>query len=398
MRGVRGVDERRDRQQLLDSCDRSRRRGLSHDRGNRQRSAASRCTGSVPRMRRRAMRHLHARHGDRRCGVDRAASSSRRRGNPRRACGKSLPVHWLSENIRGGCAGLRIDRKKPAGKPVRAYIPGYDLRVPGSLTEALGLLAGEPGIWQPFAGGTDLMVLLEAGKLSHKRFLSLSKLADLRGIEVTTDAVILGAMTTYTEIQQHRVLQTEFPLLCAAARETGSIATQNRGTLGGNIVNASPAADSPPALLVYDAALELVPARGARGLPYQGFHTGYKTMQLAPDELLRAVRLPRRVKKWRQYYRKVGTRKAQAISKVCFAGAALVENGAIRDVRIALGSVAPIVLRAVKTEDELRGRSVTPTVIAEAFETLGQEIAPIDDIRSTARYRLRVAQNLLEEF
>jgi CO/xanthine dehydrogenase FAD-binding subunit len=242
------------------------------------------------------------------------------------------------------------------------------------------------------------MVLLEAGKLSHKRFLSMAKLDDLRGIEVTADFVILGALTTYAEIQKHPVLQAEFPLLCAAARETGSVATQNRGTLGGNIVNASPAADSPPALLVYDAELELISQHGIRWLPYHGFHTGYKQMQLASDELLRAIRLPRRTAKWRQYYRKVGARKAQAISKVCFAGAALVENGTIRDVRIALGSVAPIVLRVVKTEDALRGGSITPRAIAAAKETLAREIAPIDDIRSTARYRLRVAQNLLEEF
>jgi CO/xanthine dehydrogenase FAD-binding subunit len=281
---------------------------------------------------------------------------------------------------------------------MRAYIPAYDLRVPGSLSEALAILAREPGVWRPFAGGTDLMVLLEAGKLAQKRYLSVAKLEDLRGIEVSTDFVILGALTTYTEIQKHPVLQSEFPLLCAAARETGSIATQNRGTLGGNIVNASPAADSPPALLVYDADIELISIRGARWLPYHGFHTGYKKMQLAPDELLRAIRLPRRAKPWRQYYRKVGTREAQAISKVCIAGAALVENGAIRDIRIALGSVAPVVLRAVKTEDALRGSSVTPTVIVAAREILAREIVPIDDIRSTARYRLRVAQNLLEEF
>jgi len=281
---------------------------------------------------------------------------------------------------------------------MRAYVPAYDLRVPGSLSEALALLVREPGIWQPFAGGTDLMVLLEAGKLPHKRFLSVAKLDDLRGIEVTADFVILGALTTYTEIQNHPMLQAEYPLLCTAARETGSIATQNRGTLGGNIVNASPAADSPPALLVYDGEIELVSVRGARWLPYHGFHTGYKKMQIASDELLRAIRLPRRAKPWRQYYRKVGTRKAQAISKVCFAGAALMDGGTIRDVRIALGSVAPIVLRAVKTEGAMRGRSVTPAVIAAAEETLAREIAPIDDIRSTARYRLRVAQNLLDEF
>jgi CO/xanthine dehydrogenase FAD-binding subunit len=281
---------------------------------------------------------------------------------------------------------------------MRAHIPSYDLRVPGSLSETLALLAREPGVWQPFAGGTDLMVLLEAGKLTHKRFLSVAKVDDLRGIEVTADFVVLGALTTYTEVQNHPVLQSEFPLLCAAARETGSVATQNRGTLGGNIVNASPAADSPPALLVYDAEVELVSERGARWTPYHGFHTGYKKMNLAPDELLRAVKLPRRAKRWEQYYRKVGTRRAQAISKVCFAGAALVEGGTIRDIRIALGSVAPIVLRAVKTEAALKGGRITPSAVASAVETLRQEITPIDDIRSTARYRLRVAQNLLEEF
>jgi CO/xanthine dehydrogenase FAD-binding subunit len=281
---------------------------------------------------------------------------------------------------------------------MRAYIPAYDLRVPGSLSEALAMLAREPRVWQPFAGGTDLMVLLEAGKLSHKRFLSMSKLDELRGIEVTPANVTLGALTTYTEIQKHPVLQAEFPSLCAAARETGSIATQNRGTLGGNIVNASPAADSPPALLVYDAAIELVSERGVRWLSYHGFHSGYKKMQLSPDELLRAIRLPRRVRPWRQYYRKVGTRKAQAISKVCFAGAALVDNGLIRDIRIALGSVAPVVLRAGRTEDELRGSNITPVAVSAAQDTLAREIAPINDIRSTARYRMRVAQNLLEEF
>jgi CO/xanthine dehydrogenase FAD-binding subunit len=281
---------------------------------------------------------------------------------------------------------------------MRAYVPGYELRVAPNLPDALELLAREPGTWQPFAGGTDLMVLLEAGKLSHKRYLSLAKVADLRGIEATDSAVTLGALTTYTEIQKHPVLRSEFPLLVAAARETGSVATQNRGTLGGNIVNASPAADSPPALLVYDAEVELVSVRGARWLPYHGFHTGYKKMQLAPDELLCRIRLPRRATPWRQYYRKVGTRKAQAISKVCFAGAAMVENGSIRDVRIALGSVAPIVMRAVKTEDALRGSTVTRDSVAAAREVLAREIAPIDDIRSTARYRMRVAQNLLEEF
>jgi CO/xanthine dehydrogenase FAD-binding subunit len=253
-------------------------------------------------------------------------------------------------------------------------------------------------VWKPLAGGTDLMVLFEAGKLPHRGFLSMWKLTELRGIEVSPKAVTLGALTTYSQVQAHPVLRQEFPLLCQAAAETGGIATQNRGTLAGNIVNASPAADSPPALLVYDAELELVSARSSRWVPYQGFHTGYKEMILRPEELIRRIRLPRRTKPWRQYYLKVGTRKAQAISKVCFAGAADVAGGQIHDIRIALGSVAPTVVRCVKTEAVLKGQSLGPAAVDAAKEALSKEIAPIDDFRSTAQYRLRVALNLLEEF
>ena len=281
---------------------------------------------------------------------------------------------------------------------MRSYLPAYELRAPKDLQEALALLEREPGVWKPLSGGTDLMVLFEAGKLEHRKFLSMWKLPELRGIEVTPEHVTLGALTTYTQVLNHRVLQQEFPLLCRAARETGGIATQNRGTLAGNIVNASPAADSPPALLVYDAELELVSARGSRWVPYQGFHTGYKQMILRPEELIRRIRLPRKMRSWKQYYRKVGTRKAQAISKVCFAGTAAVEGDAIRDIRIALGSVAPTVLRCVKTEAALRAQKLGPAVFAAAKDALAREIAPIDDFRSTARYRLRVAQNLLQEF
>ncbi len=281
---------------------------------------------------------------------------------------------------------------------MRSCLPAYDLRAPENLSAALALLDREPGVWKPLAGGTDLMVLFEAGKLAHKKFLAIWKLAELKGIEVTPEQVTLGALTTYTQVQAQAVLQREFPLLCQAARETGGVATQNRGTLAGNIANASPAADSPPALLVYDAELELVSARGSRWVPYQGFHTGYKKMILRPDELIRRIRLPRRTQTWSQYYRKVGTRKAQAISKLCFAGTAHVEGDEIRDIRIALGSVAPTVVRCVRTEAILKSQSLTPTAIDAAKAELSHEIVPIDDMRSTAKYRLRVAFNLLEEF
>jgi CO/xanthine dehydrogenase FAD-binding subunit len=281
---------------------------------------------------------------------------------------------------------------------VRSHLPSYEMQVPRNLAAALEKMAREPGVWQPFAGGTDLMVLLEAGKLPHRRFLSIWNLPELRGIEVTPDLVSLGALTTYSEVQRHEILAREFPLLIRAAAETSGIATQNRGTLGGNIANASPAADSPPALLVYGADLELVSARGARWLPYHDCHTGYKQLRLRPDELIRLIRLPRARIWTTEFYRKVGTRRAQAISKVCFAAAARAVNGRIADLRIALGSVAPTVLRASETENLLRGESLSPAVIQAAQESLAREIAPIDDIRSTARYRLRVAQNLLAQF
>jgi CO/xanthine dehydrogenase FAD-binding subunit len=242
------------------------------------------------------------------------------------------------------------------------------------------------------------MVLLEAGKLPHRKFLSLWNLPELRGIASTPEHVTLSTLTTYSEIRRHEVLRREFPLLCQAAAETGSIATQNRGTLGGNIANASPAADSPPALLVYGAELQLVSAAGASWVPYHGFWKGYKQIDLRSDELIRAIRLPRNQSFSKHYYRKVGTRKAQAISKVCFAGAARIDAGRIAEVRIALGSVAPTVLRAAETEKILRGEKLGRPLLQAAQQALAREIKPIDDIRSTARYRLRVAQNLLAEF
>src|SRR5512132_3309873 len=200
---------------------------------------------------------------------------------------------------------------------MRAYVPAYQLISPASLSEALDALATDNGTSKPFAGGTDLMVLLEAGKLPHQNYVNIWNLAELRGIDVTAKEITLGALTTYTDVQSNSILREEFPMLCQAASETGGLAIQNRGTLGGNIVNASPAADSPPALLAYDAELELVSQQGERRIPYSSFHLGYKQMDMRPGELLRAIRLPRTEKKLTHYYRKVGTRKAQAISKIC---------------------------------------------------------------------------------
>ncbi len=281
---------------------------------------------------------------------------------------------------------------------MRAFVPHYQMLIPKALEEALALLAREPGVWRPFAGGTDLMVLLEAGKLAHRHYINIRHLNELRFIKLSDEHVTLGALTTYSDVQAHPVLREEFPMLCQAASETGGLAIQNRGTLGGNIVNASPAADSPPPLLAYDAALELLSASGSRWVSYEGFHTGYKQMIIRPEELLARIRLPRTTKNLKQYYRKVGTRKAQAISKVCFAAVVQTSGEQIEDVRIALGSVAPIPIRCVKTEANLRGRSINQPLIEAARAELAREIAPIDDLRSTANYRNTVSLNLLEDF
>jgi CO/xanthine dehydrogenase FAD-binding subunit len=274
----------------------------------------------------------------------------------------------------------------------------YQLVAPGTLQAVVSLLSEEPGAWLPIAGGTDVMVLYAAGKLPARKLVSLWNLAELRRIEVLADEIRIGASCTYTDLREHEIVGREFPLLARAASWTGGIANQNRGTIGGNIVNASPAADSLPALLVYEAELILVSIRGERRVPYLTFHTGYKTTKLAGDELVRAVCLPRRFSGFLHHARKVGARNAQAIAKVCIAALGRIADGMMEDVRIALGSVAPVPLRLIETERVVRGRAIDPSVLTLARKTAASEIRPIDDIRSTARYRAAVANNLVEEF
>jgi CO/xanthine dehydrogenase FAD-binding subunit len=281
---------------------------------------------------------------------------------------------------------------------VRSEPAQYDLVAPGSLQAALLLLANEPGGWLPIAGGTDVMVQYAAGKLPARRLLSIWNLPELRGVELLPGEIRIGAACTYTDLREHKDIPGEFPLLAQAARWTGGIANQNRGTLGGNIVNASPAADSLPSLLAYEAELVLASVRGERRVPYRDFHAGYKKMNLAPDELVRAICLQRRFSSYVSYGRKVGARNAQAISKVCIAALGSLSGGTVEDVRIAVGSVAPVPLRLVETERVLRGKRIEPSLLRLAKNTAAAEIRPIDDIRSTANYRAAVTGNLLAEF
>jgi CO/xanthine dehydrogenase FAD-binding subunit len=281
---------------------------------------------------------------------------------------------------------------------MRARPSEYELVAPGSLPAVLELLAGEPGSWMPIAGGTELMVQYGAGRLGTRKLVSLWDLPELRSIESTTEEVLIGAGCTYTDLRNHPVVAREFPLLARAASWTGSIANQNRGTLGGNIVNGSPAADSLPALLVYEAELALASARATRRVPYVEFHTGYKQTKLAPDEIIRTIALQPRFAGYHSYSRKVGTRNAQAIAKLCLAGLAKTSGNKIEDVRLAIGSMAVTPVRLRKTEETLLGRVWSAALMSEARQALESEVTPIDDIRSSAPYRLHVAGNLLQEF
>jgi len=275
------------------------------------------------------------------------------------------------------------------------------IETPASLADAYAALAGStadaPII--PIAGGTDVMVRI-TGEIGEPpaRMVDLSRLAELRGITVDGTAVIIGAATTYTEMRRSDVCREHLPALVEAAATIGAAQIQNRGTLGGNIVNASPAGDTLPVLLALDAAIVVGGARGERTVPAADFWVAYRRTALAPDELVLRVRIP--VAGGREArFRKVGTRRAQAISKVVLALAWREDHGAPAsawsDVRLALGSVADRPIRARATEAVLEGATPTPETADAAAESLAAEIHPIDDVRSTADYRRVVAARAL---
>ena len=274
----------------------------------------------------------------------------------------------------------------------------HDLVAPGTLGGVLELLAAEPGAWTPIAGGTELMVAFAAGRLAAPKLVNLWGIPDLRAIEVSPQNVVIGAAATFLDLRRHPVIASDLPLLAKAASWIGSVANQGRATLGGNLVNGSPAADSSPALLAYDAEIELISSRGRRRVPYSAFHTGYKCNVLAADELLYAIHLPRRFARHKQYLRKVGTRRAMAIAKVALGATALLEKGVIREIRLGAASLAPFPTRLLQTETALLGQAITRETTQSARRALLAEVKPIDDIRSTAQYRSRVAVNLLDEF
>jgi CO/xanthine dehydrogenase FAD-binding subunit len=281
---------------------------------------------------------------------------------------------------------------------MRGNPESHQLVAPDSLPAVLDMLAESPGEWTPIAGGTELMVAHAAGRLAAKKLVSLWGIRELRFIETRAETISIGGATTFYDLRAHAGVASQLPLLAKASSWIGSIANQSRATIGGNLVNGSPAADSSPALLVYDAEIELISARGTRRIPYADFHTDYKSNAMAADELLFAVHVPLRFSRHRQYLRKVGTRRAMAISKVALAATASLKDGIVNEIRLAAASLAPFPARLYQTEAALLGHLLDENAINSACDALAAEEKPIDDIRSNAQYRKRVARNLLVEF
>lgn len=268
---------------------------------------------------------------------------------------------------------------------MRAALRPLEMLAPRGLDEALAMMRDHAPVI-PLAGCTDVYVHLNAGLVPGQRYLDLTGLDALRAIELRDQVLCIGALATYTEIIHSPLVGPRLPILVAASREVGGVQIQNRGTLGGNIANASPAGDTLPVLAVAEATVVLASAGGTRRVPLTSFYTGYRASVRRDDELIVAVEIP--PVEGAQWFRKVGTRAAQAISKIVMAGVRATAP------RVAIGSVAPTVVRLPRTEAHLAAGGS----LDEACRTLEQEIQPIDDLRSTAAYRRRVAANMLRRF
>ena len=282
--------------------------------------------------------------------------------------------------MRGSPQTMAIIRPRSAAEAVRAF---------GRHREAV-----------PLAGGTDFMVAWNAGHFDHATVLDLSGLREWTRIRKLRRSLRIGALATHTEIRDHALVGRHLPLLGQSCAVVGGVAIQNRGTLGGNIANASPAGDTFPPLAVYEAVIHTVSSRGRRTVPFLEVFAGVKKTRLEPSELIEAIEIPLLPKRAaRQLFRKVGTRAAQALSKTVAAGLLWRKrDGSVEELRFALGSMAPTVRRLRKIEAFLVGQKTTPNVVDQACRLLDEEVSPIDDVRSTAEYRLQVSRNLLRSF
>lgn len=275
-------------------------------------------------------------------------------------------------------------------------LPEFDLLMPQTLPEALDLLAeGAPDI-TPLAGGTNLLVDIRGGRHRPSVLMNIAGLDELRGIRQEDGHLVVGGGVTIAELLDDPQIAQHASVLREAAAVFAHPLVRNRATVGGNLVDASPAADTAPPLLVLDAMVELVSKKGARRVPLEEFMVGVRETLCQPQELLAAVRWPVPPPHSAGAFHKLGLRKAAAISVL--SAAVMVEgdeSGCCRQARIALGAVAPRPIRARDAEDLLRGQPLTSETIAEAARLSAEATCPIDDIRGSAAYRRRAVEVLV---
>lgn len=274
----------------------------------------------------------------------------------------------------------------------------FDYHIAKSLPEAIALNAAYPD-HPVLAGGTDLIVQWRSGVISPGGVIDISHVAELKAISEEEDWVTVGAGATHAEIARSECVVKYIPLLAKACLSIGAVQIQNQGTIGGNIMNASPAGDALPAIMVYDAELCLQDVKGERWIPAKDFFTGYRKTAKGPHELLTRIRFRKQLNRnERSEFYKIGTRRAQAISKVVMCVRGTADHGAMKDIAIAVGSVAPTVVRAYGTETLIRGRIISEQLIDQARRSIADEVHPIDDVRSTADYRRFVCGSLIARY
>lgn len=269
---------------------------------------------------------------------------------------------------------------------------------PKTVAEALAFMALEPGRLSLLAGGTDLVVQWRSGELSPQGFIDINELEELSEIKATPTHIVIGALATHAEIASHPEVGKYLPDLSEACSQIGGKQVQNLGTIGGNVMNASPAGNTLPVLLAHEADFVARDLKGDRTISADDLYTSYRKTALRPEELLVSIRVPRPGEEEVSRFYRVAARRAQAVSKISVCIRGRVSHGGVQWIRIALGSVAPTVIRARGTETLLSGEVINASLIDKARRSLADEIAPIDDVRSTADYRKYAAVGLLMRY